>query len=184
MLLLFYTDRQRYKAPKTISHRLNPHPESTLMVRADTVTKYTVIYTVRKGRSHAISGFPIFPSHLPQLGRLQSDSGSISACPLMDSWREQPGLCTQGWSADVLVCHLCVDVGRRLHGSVCEWDAKHTHHKGKLCISSSGSAGEGECFPHRRNGHQLGLPGRRMHCGGRVTPATAIVHYLSEQWFI
>lgn len=46
------------------------------------------------------------------------------------------------------------------------------------------SAGEAECFHHRRNGHQLGVAGRQMHHDRRVTIPTAIEHYLSEQWFI
>lgn len=148
------------------------------------------VCTVGKGTSRAISGFPICLSDLPQLGRLQSDSGSMSVCPLMNSCRERPGLCTQGWSTDVLVCHLCADAGEKATWK-CLWvgwkahpRAKQPHHKGKMCISSSDSAGEGECFPHRRSRHQLGVPGRQMHRDGRVTPPTAMVHYLSEQWFI
>lgn len=82
------------------------------------------VYTVeKKGGSRAISGF----FDLPQLRRLQFDSGSISACPLMHSWRRQPGLCTQGRSVDVLMCHLCVDGGEKATWK-CGWvGAKHTH---------------------------------------------------------
>lgn len=91
---------------------------------------------------------------------------------------------------DVLVCNLQVD-GEDKNTGKCVWVgckvrpcAKQSHCKGDMCTSSSGPAGDGECFLRRRSRHQLGIPGRQMHCDGRVTPPTAIVHYLSEPWFI
>lgn len=142
----------------------------------------------KKGGSHAISGFPISVCDLSQ-GREIPIWQWKYICLCSD---EELGdsLCSQCWSLDVLPCHLCADGGEKATGKHVQVGckahprAKQPHHKGKMCMSSSGSAGEGEWSPHRRNGHQLGVPGRQMHHDGRVTPPTAIVYYLSEQWFI
>lgn len=55
-----------------------------------------------------------------------SGTGSMSASPLMASWRNLPGLCTQSWSMRCVCVISRWTVGRKPQGSAHGWDAKHT----------------------------------------------------------